>query len=398
VLPADQEGRVAVPRPSFTIGIEEEYLLVDPETRDLVDDPPDDVMRECEDALGYQVTAEFLRAQIEVGTRVCEDIPAAREDLARLRRTVIEIAGRHGLAVVAASTHPFAHWGRQQVTDKERYQMLARDLQVVVRRLMIGGMHVHVGIEDDDLRIDLLDQLAYFLPHLLALSTSSPFWQTHRTGLKSYRLSVFSSMPRTGLPERFSSWGEYRRHVAVLVGAGVIDDASHLWWHARPSERYPTLEMRITDICTRLGDGITVAALYVSILGMLYRLRADNQRWRMYADMLVSENVWQAQRFGVESTLLDFGRGEAVPYGELVEELIDLVRPDAEAFGCVAEVEAARDIVARGTSADRQLARHTQALAEGADEHEALQAVVDQLIEETRSGLEAQPNRPRPGR
>jgi carboxylate-amine ligase len=372
-----------VPRPSFTIGVEEEYLLVDPATRDLVDDPPPDLMRECEEILGSQVTAEFLRAQIEVGTRVCADIRGVREDLRRLRRTVIDVAGSHGIAVIAASTHPFANWGRQQVTDKERYQLLARDLQVVVRRLMIGGMHVHLGIEDPELRLDLLDQATYFLPHLLALSTSSPFWQGHRTGLKSYRLSVFRSMPRAGLPEHFSSWGEYRRHVAVLVDAGVIDDASHLWWDIRPSERYPTVEMRITDICTRLEDGVTVAALYLSLVGMLYRYRTENHRWRKYANMLIAENVWLAQRYGVASQLVDFGKGELVPYAHLVGELIELVRPQAEEFGCLAEVEAARDIVARGTSADHQLTRYEQARAEGADEREALQAVVDQLVVET---------------
>lgn len=377
-----------LPRPSFTLGVEEEYLLVDPETRDLVDDPPAEMMRECEAILGPQVMAEFLRAQIEVGTRVCPDIEAVRQDLRRLRRTVIEVARTHGMAVIAASTHPFAHWGRQQVTDKERYQLLLRDLQVVVRRLMIGGMHVHIGVEDPDLRIDLLDQATYFLPHLLALSTSSPFWQGNRTGLKSYRLSVFRSLPRAGLPEHFSSWGEYRRHVDVLVGAGMIEDASHLWWDIRPSERYPTVEMRITDICTRLEDGVTIAALYLSLMGMLYRRRTENQRWRKYANMLVAENVWQAQRYGVAANLVDYGKGEQVPYAELAEELIELLRAEAEEFGCVSEVEAIRDIVARGTSADHQLARYEQARAEGRDEHEALQAVVDQLIEETALGVD----------
>ncbi len=379
--------RVPVPRPSFTLGVEEEYLLVDPITRDLVDDPPAELMIRCEEILGPQVTAEFLRAQIEVGTRVCADIAELREDLQRLRRTVIEVAESHGVAVIAASTHPFAHWGRQQVTDKERYQLLARDLQVVVRRLMIGGMHVHLGVEDPDLRIDLLGQATYFLPHLLALSTSSPFWQGTRTGLKSYRLSVFRSMPRAGLPEHFSSWGEYRRHVDVLVEAGMIDDASHLWWDIRASERYPTVEMRITDICTRLEDGITVAAVYLSLMGMLYGRRTQNQRWRKYANMLISENIWQAQRYGVAGRLVDFGKGERVPYGELIEELIELLRPDAEGFGCMAEVEAARDIVARGTSADHQVATYEQARAEGADEHESLQRVVDLLIAETRLGV-----------
>lgn len=378
---------MAIPEPEFTIGIEEEYLLVDRETRDLVRDPPAAMMRESEQLLEGQVGPEFLRSQIEVGTRVCRNVQEAREDLARLRRAVSEVADAHGMAAIAASTHPFAEWGEQLTTDKERYQLLANDLQVVARRLVICGMHVHVGIGDDDLRIDLMNQVSYFLPHLLALSGSSPFWHGVNTGLKSYRMSVFKSMPRTGLPEMFTSWGEYRRHVNVLVEAGLIEDATKLWWDVRASDRYPTLEMRIADICTSLDDGITVAALYVSLLHMLYRRRRLNQRWRTYADMLVEENVWRAQRYGVRGSLMDFGLGELVPYDELVDELIELVRKDAEALGCMQEVEHAREIVARGTSADRQLAAYQQALESGAGEHEALQAVVDLLVRDTVAGL-----------
>ncbi len=374
---------MAVPRPEFTIGVEEEYLLVDQETRDLVRDPPDSMMQECEELLVGQVGPEFLRSQIEVGTRVCRTVQEARGDLARLRSAVSEVARRYGMQVIAASTHPFAEWGEQLTTDKERYNLLAKDLQVVARRLVICGMHVHVGVSDNDLRIDLMNQVSYFLPHLLALSASSPFWHGVNTGLKSYRMSVFKSLPRTGLPEVFTSWSEYRRHVDVLTEAGLIEDATKLWWDVRASERYPTLEMRIADICTSLDDGITVAALYVSILHMLYRRRRLNQRWRTYADMLVEENVWRAQRYGAEGSLMDFGKGELVPYADLVDELIDLVRKDAEELDCVREVEHARDIVARGTSADRQLAVYEKSLADGASEHEALQAVVDLLVHDT---------------
>ncbi|MCB2223231.1 MAG: carboxylate-amine ligase [Actinobacteria bacterium] len=374
-------------RPAFTIGIEEEYLLVDPVSRDLVDDPPPGVMAAAAEALGPQVTHEFLRAQIEVGTRVGATLGEAAADLRRLRSTVIEVAEQHGLKVIAASSHPFAEWSQQQITDKERYQLLANDLQQVVRRLVICGMHVHVGIEDPDLRIDLMNQVSYFLPHLLALTTSSPFWHGRRTGLKSYRMSVFRGMPRTGLPPHFGSWGEYRRHVDAVVDAGLIEDASKLWWDIRPSGRYPTLEMRIPDICTRVEDGISVAAIYLSLLGMLFHRRSQNQRWRTYENMLVSENVWRAQRYGFDEPLADFGRGELVPYAELLEEIIDLVSPAAEEFGCLAEVEAARGIVERGTSADRQLAVYDEAIASGSDEHRAVQAVVDLLIEETTTGL-----------
>lgn len=208
---------MSFPEPTFSIGVEEEYLLVDCTTRDLVSDPPQALLDECLAQLGSQVTPEFMRAQIEVGTKVCASISEVRNDLQRLRRTLSEIAGRYGCAPIAASTHPFANWQSQKHTDKERYNALAEDMQVVVRRLLTCGMHVHVGIEDDDLRIELLNQLPYFLPHLLALSTSSPFWGGENTGLKSYRLSVFDELPRTGLPESFSSFAEYQRTVATLV-------------------------------------------------------------------------------------------------------------------------------------------------------------------------------------
>lgn len=385
--PSTRSAPLPIPQPAFTVGIEEEYLLVDPETRDLVDDPPGDIMAEAERALGSRVAHEFLRAQIEVGTRVHPTLASAGEDLRALRRTVCDIAESHGLAVIAASSHPFAHWARQQVTDDERYQLLAEDLQQVVRRLVICGMHVHVGIEDPDLRIDLANQVAYFLPHLLALSTSSPFWHGHRTGLKSYRTSVFRGMPRTGLPPHFNSWGEYTRHVDALVGAGLIEDASKLWWDLRPSSRYPTLEMRIADICTRVDDGIAVAALYVSLLGMLYHRRLENQRWRIYESMLVSENVWRAQRYGVDEPLADFGRGELVPYGDLLEEIIEVVTPAAEEMGCLDQVRHARTILTEGTSADRQLRVYDAAVAAGTEPEEAFRAVVDLLVEDTRRGL-----------
>jgi len=378
---------LAIPKPEFTIGIEEEYLLVDRDTRNLVQDPPESVMKDAVRKLEGQVGHEFLRSQIEVGTRICSTIQEARTDLARLRKAVAEVAEQHDFAMIAASTHPFAEWGEQLTTDNERYHMLAEDLQVVVRRLVICGMHVHVGIGDNDLRIDLMNQVSYFVPHLLALSASSPFWHGRDTGLKSYRMSVFKALPRTGLPEVFSSWSEYRRHVDVLVEAGLIEDATKLWWDVRPSERYPTLEMRISDVCTGIDDGVTVAALYLSLLHMLYRRRRLNQRWRTYADMLVEENVWRAQRYGVEGSLMDFGTGELIPYAELIEELIDLVSEDADELGCVAEVEHAREIVARGTSADRQLEVYRAAMATGADEQEALRAVVDLLIHESVAGV-----------
>ena len=375
---------------AFTIGIEEEYLLVDPQTGALADEPTEDILSECaagvDESIGL-VVPEFLRAQVEVGTAVCSSIKEVRSKLALLRRSVADAAGKHGLATIAASTHPFAEWSDLHHTDKERYNVLAEDMQAVARRLLICGMHVHVGIDDDDLRTDLLNQVAYFLPHLLALSTSSPFWRGEKTGLMCYRLSVFDELPRTGLPSRFESYGEYLRHVQVLVNAGVLEDASKIWWDIRPHTRFPTLEMRIADICTRLDDGITVAAMYACVISMLIRLRRSNQRWRYYANMLVNENRWRAQRYGFDQGLIDFGLGRIVPYPDLLEELLELLRPDAERLDCIAEIEHARDIVRRGTSAHRQIAVYEEAVAGGATKQEALKAVVDWLVEETVRGL-----------
>ena len=376
--------------PPLTIGIEEEYLLVDPVTRDLAIDPPATILEECRALIGEGgggVTPEFLRAQIEVGTPVCGSIQEARQRLLHLRGCAAAAAKTQGLALIAASTHPLAEWRSQRHTDQDRYNLLAEDMQHVVQRLLICGMHIHVGIPDDDLRIDLLNQVSYFLPHLLALTTSSPFWQGRDTGLKCYRLSVFDALPRTGLPEHFSSYAEYIRHVDALIGAGLIDDASKIWWDLRAHARFPTLEMRITDICTRLEDGITVAALYLCLLSMLIRLRRDNQRWRVYANMLVRENRWRAQRHGFDGGLVDFGKGRIVAFAELLDEILDLIREDAQRLDCVAEVEGARDILRRGTSAHRQLACHAQAKADGASDKEAIHAVVDWLIGETLHGV-----------
>ncbi|HEX9643491.1 MAG TPA: carboxylate-amine ligase [Acidimicrobiia bacterium] len=370
-------------RPAFTIGIEEEYLIVDPETRELVEDLPPGLMKDCEEIIGGQVHPEFLRSQIEIGTKVAADVTEAREDLMRLRTAVAEVTGRYGLAPIAASTHPFADWFRQQHTDAERYNALANALGGVIRRLVICGMHVHVCVEDEDLRIDLMNQVLYFMPHLLAMSTSSPFWEGRDTGLKSYRTSVFRAVPRTGLPDEFGDWSDYQRHVNALVGAGVIEDATRLWWDLRPSARYPTLEMRASDMCTRLDDAMAVAATFLSLLSMLFHRRTHNQRWRIYSRMLIDENTWRAQRYGVSESLIDFGKGRLVPYGELVEELIDVLMPDAEKLGCVPELEHVRTIAGRGTSADEQLRIYHQALDEGASEEEALHHVVDWLIAET---------------
>ena len=374
--------------PPFTIGIEEEYLLVDLMTRDLDSDPPQALLEECTALGGGQVTPEFLRSQIEVGTRVCRTVPEALADLKRLRSIVVQVSRRHGLAPIAASTHPFARSLAQKHTVKDRYVALAQEMQAAARRMLICGMHVHIGINDDELRIDLMKQFAYFLPHLLALSCSSPFWEGENTGLKSFRLTIFSALPRTGLPGHFASYGEYRRHIDTLISNNLIQDTSKLWWDVRPSWRYPTLETRIMDCCTSVADAGCLAALVQSTLRMLYRLRRSNQQWRTYADMLVYENRWRAMRYGTDEGLLDLARGQLRPFPELLEELIELISEDAEALGCMAQVASARDIVARGTSSHRQVAVFDSARKHGASEREALQAVVDWLVAETARDLD----------
>ncbi|MDH4055055.1 MAG: carboxylate-amine ligase [Gammaproteobacteria bacterium] len=374
--------------PTFTIGVEEEYLLVDKETRALVIDPPATLMVEAEEKCGNQVTSELLRSQIEVGTKVCRNVQEVKQDLARLRRNIVEVADRHGLAPIAASTHPFSSWTEQKHTKKDRYDTLTLEMQGAARRLLICGMHVHVGIDDDELRIDLMNQLSYFLPHLLALSCSSPFWNGRDTGLKSYRLTIFDALPRTGLPERFASWAEYQRHINILMDAGLIEDSTRIWWDLRPSARFPTLETRIMDVCTRLEDTIALTALLVCILRMLYRLRTRNQRWRIYTPMLIRENRWRAMRYSFDEGMIDLAKGTVVPFSDLTDDLLSLVAEDAKALGCESEVNGILRILTRGTSAHRQLKDYELERASGASVEDSLKSVVDTLIEDTVEGLE----------
>ncbi len=371
--------------PSFTMGIEEEYLLVHAESGVLARDVPETLISECVDELGDQVTTEFLRAQIEIGTRVCSRVGKAREELKRLRGGVARIAARHSLSPIACSTHPFGDWREQDYTHKERYEGLARDHQAVARRLLICGMHVHIGIEDEETRIDLMNQAKYFLPHLLCLTTSSPFWLGRDTGLNSYRLTVFDSLPRTGLPDRLQSWSEYERLIRHMTSSGLLEDGTKIWWDLRPSARYPTLEMRICDVCPNIEDALSVAALFQCILRMLFRLRLSNQAWREYPNILIEENRWLAQRFGTRSELVDFGKRQLIPYAELLDELLELVREDAEALDCLAEVERTRGIAACGTSAERQRSVFREAGGEASADR-ALKAVVSDLVEQTVAG------------
>ena len=372
--------------PSFTMGIEEEYLLLHRDSLELAE-APEAMMDELVGLLGGQVSPEYLRCQVEVGTGVCETINEAREDLSHLRRTVRDVAATHGLTPLAVSCHPTADWKDQAHTDKERYNTLTHDLAGVVRRMLISGCHVHIGIEDDDMRVDLMNQASYFLPHLLALSCSSPFWQGEDTGLSSYRLTVFDNLPRTGLPPRLESYSSYRREVTAIVNTGAIEDATKIWWDIRPSDRFPTLETRICDMCPRLEHVLTIAALTQCLMRMLWRLRVKNQRWRIYDQFLVGENRWRAQRYGMSEGLIDFGRGEVVPFSDLLDEMIELLAEDAGQLQCQTEIEAARNILADGNSADRQRRVHADAVAAGHGEQDAMHAVLASLVEEFSADL-----------
>ncbi len=373
--------------PAFSIGIEEEYLLVDMETGALAV-APDGLMEACEAALPEQVSPEFLQCQIEIGTRPCATVAEARAELIHLRRGVAREAAKFGLGVIAASCHPSASWKDQHHTDKARYNELHRDLGGVVRRMLICGMHVHVGIEDPDTRIDVVNQLTYFLPHLLALSGSSPFWSGEDTKLDSYRLTVFDNLPRTGLPPQLGSWSEYERSVELLTGLGLIEDSSKIWWDLRPSARYPTVETRICDVQPRLEDTLALAAVIQCLARFFWRLKSKNQRWRTYDNFLVQENRWRAQRYGASGALIDFGRHELVPLCDLVEEIFELVAEDAQALGCEAELQHCRHICTEGNAATRQRRAYQAALDGGADRAEALRAVVDLLRAEFAEGLE----------
>jgi glutamate---cysteine ligase / carboxylate-amine ligase len=374
--------------PPFSVGIEEEYLLVDLDSRDVDENPPLPLLEECTRRCGGQVNPRFLRSQLEASTRAAPSIAEARADLARLRAVIVEVAGRHGRAPIAASTHPFANSTRQITTEREQYFALANEMQGAARRLMVCGMHVHVGVLDDDLRIDLMNQMSYFVPHLLALSCSSPFWEGERTGLMSFRMTLFNSLPRTGLPERFASFAELRRHLDMLIRNGVIEDAGKMWWDVRPNPHHRAIEVRVMDCCTSIDDAACLAALIVSLARCLYRLKLQNRSWRIYPNMLIAENRWRAMRYSVDGDLLDLARGTLVGFPQLVGELIELVGEDADELGCGRELEHLETILMRGTSAHRQIRMYEEARAAGASSREAMQAVVDFLVKETRAGLE----------
>jgi len=380
----------------LTIGIEEEYQIIDPKTRELTSYIQQFLNRG--QVLGDQLKAEFMQSQVEVGTRICHSIKEAREEVRRLRSTMIEIADSAELQLAAASTHPFSHWSDQVITASERYLEFAEDMQHVVRNLLIFGMHVHIGFgrtqAQRELMITVMNQMRYFLPHILALSTSSPFWLGQNTGLKSYRSIVFKALPRTGLPMEFHSWTEYENFVMTLTRVGALGkgthslgDATRIWWDIRPHHKYNTLEFRIADLTTTLEETLCVAALFQAMVAKLIKLRENNMSWRIYRRDLINENKWRAVRYGVKGSLIDFGKEEEVPLPDLIDELIGLVDDVVDDLDSRAEVEYARTIARNGSSADRQIQVYEEQMAAGRSRQEALIAVVDHLVRETRSGL-----------
>jgi carboxylate-amine ligase len=367
----------------FTLGVEEEYLLIDRRSKALVADPPEGFFTTARSVLAAQVSREMMRSQIEVATRKQRTLAAVRADLKHLRRSIVAVAEPFGLVPLAVSTHPFTRWNEMLSTQRERYARVVADLQRVSLRGMFGGMHIHVGVPDDETRIDLMNRITPFLPLLLALSTSSPFWHGEDTGLKCYRLAVAGEWPRGGFPDVFSRWSEYSDYVDKLVASEVIPDASMVWWLIRPSARFPTIEIRIADCCTRLDDALSIVALSQSLMRCLHRRPEVNRDYLGYRRLFVEENRWRAQRFGIEASLLDWRRGRLVSMTECLREVVELVEEDADALGCADEVRAAASIVARGTSADVQLKVFQDAIADGADADAALRRVVEWLEAES---------------
>jgi carboxylate-amine ligase len=363
----------------LNIGIEEEYQIIDPVTGELCSY----VQRFLEHGrivLPDQIRPEFMQSQVEAGTRICADVKQARRELARMRRSIWEMADREGLWVAAAGTHPFSSWARQEVSPFGRYPELARFLQDVGRRLLVFGLHVHIGIEDRALCIEVMNQIRSFLPLLLCLSTSSPFWHGRDTGLKSYRSVVFESLPRTGIPPQFGSHADYRRYVDTLLKTGSIAEPTHIWWDVRPSAKFPTLEVRIPDMCTRVEEALCLVALVQAISAKLVRLRLAHRTWPVHRKHLLDENKWRAVRYGIEGKLIDIDRAEEIPIPELVERLLAWLDDVPDDLGSRAEVEYARAILDQGTSADRQLAVYR--------ETGGFRAVVEHVVSETRKGLE----------
>lgn len=385
---------MTVPIPPLTLGVEEEYQIIDPNTRNLHAYITDFLSQDEARPTSLDLKPEFMESQVEVSSFVCRNVKEVRQEVLRLRRAVINMANDNELQIAAASTHPFARWEEQTITDGVRYKELLDDMQGVAQRLLIFGMHVHVGFGSDpeskNLMIEIMNQARYFIPHLLALSTSSPFWHGRNTGLKSYRSVIFEALPRTGIPHSFMSWGEYKNYEDTMgkVGAfGKDDTAAKIWWDIRPHPIFDTLEFRISDICTKVDECVCIAALFQAVCAKLLKLRRSNMSWRRYRHVHITENKWRAVRYGIHGKMIDFGIEEEVPFHFLMEELLELLDDVVDELDSREEVEYLRTILSGGTSADRQLAVFKQ---HGGSDHgeEALKAVVDHLVAETKEGVD----------
>ena len=366
-------------QPSFTIGIEEEYQTVDPVSRDLRSHIHTELLDRGKLRLEERVKAEMHQSVIEVGTNICKSVKEARLDLFELRREMIRLASENDLMLVAGATHPFADWRRQEIYPDERYRQVVEDLQQVARANLIFGLHVHVGIEDREAAIRLMNSMRYFLPHILALSTNSPFWLGMKSGLKSYRSKVFDKFPRTNMPDSFSSWGEFDQYVKLLIKTNCLDNAKKIWWDIRPHPFFATVEVRICDLPMRAEETLSLAALIQATAAKLHRLHARNQDFRQYSRALIMENKWRAVRYGIDGKLIDFGKEAEIDERELIREYIEFVDEVVDELGCREEIQNIEWILENGTGADRQLRKF--------EETDDLKAVVDYMAEETKQGL-----------
>lgn len=369
-----------IERPSLTIGIEEEYQIIDPETRELRAYITDLIEGDKLITFERAVMPELHQSMVELGTPVCDNVDQARDELLKQRQFIINLANSQGVEILAASTHPFSRWLDQPVTPYPRYLGVLEEMQMLARRLLIFGMHVHIGVEDRALAIDTMNVVRYMLPHILALSTSSPFWVGRRTGLKSYRANIFEDFPRSGVQDIYRTEGDYNELIRSLVNTGCIPDASKIWWDVRPHHKFPTLEFRVCDICTRADEAIAIAAFFQAIVLWLWKLRRRNITFRVYRRELIEENRWRAMRYGLDGKMIDFGKSSEVPTRQLIRELLDLTAEEFDELGTTKYVATIESMLLHGTSADRQLRVYDETNGD-------LKAVVDHLIVETKEGL-----------
>jgi len=375
----------------YSIGIEEEFFVFDAQSRRAITRADKPFLGAIKKRLGGAVMTEMLQSQVEVVTPVCEHVDQAREYLAHYRAALAEEAGRRRLGIAAMGTFPLAVWPEQMVTPGDRYKSIVEDLGIIGLRNMLCGLHVHVGVPDPSVRVDLMKRIMPYLPLLLALSTSSPFWQMHVSGLHGYRLAAYDELPRTGLPELFHQQEDYDEYIAALTRSGIIPDASYVWWAIRPSMRYPTLELRIADSCTRLDDTLAIAALFSCLVRALDNDRALNAGFDRVGRAITVENKWHAQRYGVHAVFIDPFRRSPISAAEWLAEVMDFIEEDIVALGCRREVARVASIVAEGSSADEQIRIYQAARTAGRQRITALKEVVDWVAAETLAG--AKPGR-----